>query len=90
MSRSAAATHAVQRFSLARLIFAVPLLGGMLRELTEAPERALPGFVLNLLLLMILLTVLFGFGVVMIVYLALAPAMLGLIILMSSDFGRSL
>lgn len=84
------AAPAREKFRLSRLVFAIPLLGGMLREVAHHPERALPGFILNIVLALVLASLVFGFGVVMAVYLVLAPAVLALIMLMSADFGRSL
>lgn len=89
-SSNAVCPAAPRHFSLARLVFAIPVLGGMLREVAHHPERALPGFILNLVLALALATMVFGFGVVMAIYLILAPTALALIMLMSADFGSSL
>lgn len=72
------------------LVFAIPVLGWMLREVADNPERAALPFIINLLLAVILATWLIGPVVIMALAMALAPVVLGTILLMSADFGRSL
>ncbi|WP_300543173.1 hypothetical protein [Maricaulis sp.] len=75
---------------LARFVFAIPVLGWMLRELARDPGRALLPFLGNIALVLALLTWIFGAVVIMAAALAMAPAILVTIMLMSADFGRSL
>lgn len=75
---------------IGRLVLAVPILGGMVREVAHAPERALLPFLANLMLGVALASWIFGPVVIMALALTLAPAMLVTIMLASADFGRSL
>jgi len=74
----------------ARLVFAIPLLGGMLREVAQDPERAVLPFLINVILALVLATCLFGPIVPVGAAMVLAPLALGMIVLMSADFGRSI
>ncbi|MAC39922.1 MAG: hypothetical protein CMH94_08770 [Oceanicaulis sp.] len=73
-----------------RLILAVPLLGGMCREVARDPERALLPFLINLLMGVALASWIFGPVIIMALALTLAPVMLATIMLASADFGRAL
>lgn len=75
---------------IARAILAIPVFGGMCREVGRDPERALLPFLINILLAVALASWIFGPVVIMALALVLAPAMLTTIVLMSADFGRSL
>lgn len=75
---------------IARTILAIPVFGGMCREVARDPERALLPFLINILLAVALASWIFGPIVVMALALVMAPAMLTAIVLMSADFGRAL
>lgn len=74
----------------ASLLFHIPVLGWMLREVADNPEQAALPFAINILLAIALATWLIGPIVIMALAMALVPVVLGTILLMSADFGRSL
>lgn len=73
-----------------RLLFALPLIGGVFRELNDNPEQAFLPFIANIALVLAVLSYFFGPVIIMTVALLAAPAVLIWICLMCADFGRSI
>lgn len=83
MSMSTKQEAAARRPLLLRLLFAVPVIGWMLKETVGGSETAKTLFVINCMLIWVMAIVFFGYPAIILPALALVPTVFVLLILIT-------